>query len=151
MFTREELIKDFIEYKNMGQGNSWYIEMMNCPVPGDGGLIRLEEIQTGIERLPGEIPAAFITIDPAISLKKKSDKSAVVVHGLVDNRAEVLEYVHEKMDPLDTINHTLDLCHKWGTNVIGIESNAYQASLKFWFNIEPVSYTHLTLPTKRIV
>ncbi len=38
------------------------------------------------------------------------------------------------MSPKQTIENSLMLCFSTGANVIGVESNAYQSSLLFWFD-----------------
>lgn len=136
MWTLKQLQEDFLEYKRAGMVTAWYAEMMNMPMPEGNGLITAEQIIYKPRRHPVDFTTGFVTIDPAISKKTIRDKTAIVVHGIVEQKPEVIDYVHEQLDPLETITETLRLTTEYGINVIGIESNAYQASLKFWFDTE---------------
>lgn len=133
MFDLDYLRNDFRQYQKMGLLHKWFAEMMNMIVPEGMGLIKVDEIQYQPARTRGDIEAAFITIDPAISKKTKSDNSALVVHGKLHSNWQVIDYNTGKYDPLELFEQCLILVLKWGVRVVGIESVAYQAALQTIF------------------
>jgi hypothetical protein len=132
----EELLEDFKEYRSQGETASWYAEMMNMPIPEGAGLLQSDDIIYKPRRSPVDLLSGFITIDPAISKQSAADNTGIAVHGIIDEMPEIVDYKLGKFDPMQTINIALALCEEWNLNVIGIESNAYQASLEFWFQVE---------------
>ena len=136
LYTVEDLIKMFVDYRSAGEAAGWFAEMMNAPIPEGLGLIKQHEIRYSEPLEPQDYIATFITIDPSVSFETSADDTAITVHGVRPRKVDVVAYVQEKLDPLQTINLTLDLAHHWGCTVIGVEGTAYQASLQFWFNIE---------------
>jgi hypothetical protein len=130
----EKLREDFRSYVEVGEADTWFAEMMNMPVSGSNGLLRGHDIQHS-KVMPGWGEFGFITIDPAISKKKGAHKSAIVVHMWYEDCWHVVDYHHEQgMTPVDTFQKMVEFCYKWGVNVIGIESVAYQASLIYVFD-----------------
>lgn len=128
-----KLLKDFITYQRAGMLAVWFAEMMNLPLPDGLGLIKSDEIKFGEAVAPNEIQFAFLTIDPAISKKAHANNTALAVHGLVDQKWQIVDYISTKLDPLQTIKAAISLAFKWGVRVIGVESVAYQASLRYFF------------------
>ena len=74
----------------------------------------------------------YITVDLAISKKESADETVIMVTGITaDMSAYVLEYVHGRFDPSETIDHIFRLADAYDPLVqeIGIESVAYQQAL----------------------
>lgn len=84
---------------------------------------------------PGELVSGFLTIDPAISDNPKTAHACVVaVHGFVNDKWQVVDhYSAIATDPIKLYDVAFSLANKWGVNIIGIESEAYQASIKYVF------------------
>lgn len=123
---------DYIEYRKQGLTGRWFAEMMNLPIPAKGGLINADEIRYYPRPNPGDSHIGFITIDPAISDKEWANDTAIVVHLWIDGRWMVVDFQTSKFDPLETIDIALELMNNWGLKVIGVESVAYQAALKYF-------------------
>ena len=127
----DKLKADFAEYVQAGMSEVWFAEMMNLPLVGGRGLIRPDEIEYRPKVFPGDLEYGFITIDPAISDKTWAHKTAVVVHGFIDEKWQVVDYTFDTgIDPIRLFNITIELASMWGIHVVGIESVAYQASLQ---------------------
>ena len=80
----------------------------------------------------------FQTVDPAVSDPKSSDPDFNVVMScgleLRTGRVYVLEYFRERCNPGKVIEAIINQAVKYNPVVIGIESVAYQATLKYWLN-----------------
>lgn len=133
LWPMDKIIADFREYARMGMAAIWFAEMMNMPVPDGLGLIKSDEIVYHADRQPDDCSATFITIDPAISQKASADDTAIVVHGLVNGRPEIVDYTLGKYDPIALFDEMIRLAFKWHVAVVGIEGVAYQASLEYMF------------------
>ena len=130
MFSIEYLRKDFLKYQAAGMTAKWFAEMMNMPVPEGMGLIRSDEIKYGPPAVVADLDYGFITIDPAISKRTKANNSAVVVHGLVQTKWQIVDLALAKLGPLELFREALRLARLWRIRTIGIESVAYQAALQ---------------------
>lgn len=74
----------------------------------------------------------YLSVDPAISLSRDADFSALVVAGqFSDRRIRVVDYIHKRMVPSDLVNAVFDLVDKWKLRRIGIETFAFQKTLKY--------------------
>lgn len=132
----EKLQEDLNLYRRMGLIDVWFAEMMNLPMAAGRGLIRADEIYYQPEMFPEEAQYAFITVDPAISDKTWAHKCAIVVHAWRGDCWQIVEYVHETgIDPLRLFIDVVSLSRKWNVRTVGIEDVAYQASLKFVFEV----------------
>jgi hypothetical protein len=129
MFDVDYLRNDFREYQRSGMMAKWFAEMMNMPVPDGMGLIGADEIAYQPMRFSGDMQYGFITVDPAISKKSSADNTGIAVHGFVDEKWQIVEHVKEKLDVIELVNRTIDLCYKWNINVVGVETVAFQAAL----------------------
>ncbi len=132
---------DFEMYQEAGQTDTWFAEMMNLPMPPGGGLIKATEITYQPEKMPDDLQYGFLTVDLAISEETWAHKTVVAVHGF-DPEVELWQIVEYKywqgIDPVRLFYEIVDLATKWRFNDIGIESVAFQASLKY-------IYRHLAL------
>ena len=133
-WTKDELLRDFRTYARQGKTQKWFSEMLNNPLENAEGLIALTDIKQLPEATPrsGSHVYCFLTVDPAISKSKRANHMVVAVHGFNQIRQvwQCLELVYLLgRDPIDLYKRLIELSDKWGINVWGIESVAYQASL----------------------
>lgn len=146
MWPVEKIRKEFIEFQQVGLAGRWFAEMMNMPVADGNLLINSEEIYYVAPILPGQQEYAFITVDPAISLKTWADNSAIVVHAFRDGLWRVADYIVGHFVPDQLFWILVELCTKWNTREVGIEQAAFQAALKFLFEImSEVNNQHFTV------
>lgn len=74
----------------------------------------------------------YLTVDPAISLSRDADYSAMVVAGMFSNRKiRVVDRVHTRCVPSELIDNLFALVKKWGLHRVGIETFAFQKTLKY--------------------
>lgn len=127
-----KLKADFNEYLERGLLDVWYAEMMNLPLAAGLGLIRADKIFYAPHIGKADIEYGFITVDPAISKQTWAHKCGIVVSGWTLNGYwQAVDYHLEKgMGPIELLDKIIELCYLWGVHVVGIESIAYQSSLK---------------------
>ena len=157
-WSLEKLREDFNEYLNAGMIDIWLAEMMNLPILAGRGLIAPDKICYQPIREPDEIEYGFITTDLAISDKTWAHQTAIAVHGWVGDNWQIVDYHTEKgMDPISLFEKIVELAFKWKINYAGIESVAYQASLKVVFeymcivqSIEGLYFVELTATARKV-
>lgn len=76
----------------------------------------------------------IIMIDPSVGESRESDESGIVVTG-TDQRMNiyVLEAFRKRLKPPELIDEMFRLHTKWNPRLISIESVAFSAMLKYWF------------------
>jgi predicted phage terminase large subunit-like protein len=78
---------------------------------------------------PGSL---YLTVDPGISLSREADFSALTVAGMFqDRRIRVVDRVRKRMIPSDLVNAIFELVKKWRLHRVGIETFAFQKTLKY--------------------
>ena len=74
----------------------------------------------------------YLSVDPAHSLSRDADYSAFVVAGMFqDRRIRVVDYVRRRVVPSDLVDIVFELVAKWKLHRIGIETFAFQKTLKY--------------------
>lgn len=126
-FTLEKL--QFLR-KKMGPTlfSCWY---ENNPIAEEAADFKKEWIkyyESGTPH-PGSL---YLAVDPAHSLSRDADYSAFVVAGMFQNRKiRVVDYVRRRVVPSDLVDIIFDLVKKWKLHRVGIETFAFQKTLKF--------------------
>ena len=134
VWTIEKLKQDFQQYQEMGTVDIWFAEMMNLPIMGSKGLIQAHEIYYQPEVMPGDANYGFMTIDLAISEQSWAHKTVPCIHMFTGTHWQIVHYeMLTGIDPITLFWHILPLMQEWGIRYCGIESVAFQASLKFVF------------------
>lgn len=106
----------------------WYL---NDPISEEAADFKKEWIKFYEPGTPH--PASlYLAVDPAHSLSRDADYSAFVVAGMYANRKiRVVDYVRKRVVPSDLVNIVFDLVKKWGLHRVGIETFAFQKTLKY--------------------
>jgi len=106
-------------------------EMMNMPVPDEDKRFKPEWFQY-YETAPTGL-RVFMTIDPSISTKKRSDKSAIIICG-IDRNGDiyVLDTYNAPNEPHTLIETIFNLNRQYNPYKIGIEVVAFQKMLKIY-------------------
>lgn len=106
----------------------WYL---NNPISQEAADFKSEWIKYYEPGSPH--PASlYLAVDPAHSLSRDADYSAFVVAGMFPNRKiRVVDYVRRRVVPSDLVDIVFDLVKKWGLHRIGIETFAFQKTLKY--------------------
>lgn len=118
------------EYQRIGKLAVWYAESMNAPVAAESSIITVDKIQFLPPLVPGAASIAFITVDPADSLKATSDDRAVAVHAYADGKWRTVEVVAGKFAPEQLYFHIVHMCIKWHTRCVGIEASGFKVILE---------------------
>jgi hypothetical protein len=136
----DKLMQDYAEYQEKGLADIWFAEMMNLPMASGSGLIEAEEITYNPEIQPRDHPIGFLTVDLAISTESWGHRSTIGVHSWVDDMFWQFNigFSEKGIDPIELFWKIVEISQTWGYAVIGIESEAFQASLQF-------VYPHLCL------
>jgi predicted phage terminase large subunit-like protein len=125
-FTQAQL--DDIKKKSFYHFSTQYL---NNPIDPENADFKTEQIKyydpTTVH--PGSL---YLTIDPAISLGRNADYSALVVAGMFsDRRIRVVDACHLRLIPSDLVDKIFELVKKWRLHRIGIETFAFQKTLKY--------------------
>ena len=134
----EQLHREFQNDLAAGRPEIFYSEVLNDENASSNNLIDL----SALPALPydpndaaGRPIAAgnFIIIDPSGN-KANSDSTAIGYCEIHDARPVLTALVNEKLSPGDTIREAIKLGLIHNCRLIAIESVAYQATLKYWFD-----------------
>lgn len=140
---------DFIQYLResltTGEFSSQY---MNNPIDEENQIFRASFFKR-YERRPDNLYLAM-TVDPAISDKQTADYSAIVVAGMDhDHQVYVLDYIRGRWTPHELIQNIFTTYLKWKPNAIGLETVAYQKSLKYFLE-EKMMMTGTHFPIEEV-
>lgn len=135
MWSIAQLKQDYEDYARQGLTAEWFGEMMNIIIPEGSQLISLAEIEFRDPVMPGQLACGFITIDPAISDNvATAHNCSLAVHGFFNDKWQIVDHWSSiATDPIKLYDVVLSYANKWGISVVGIESEAYQASIKYVF------------------
>jgi hypothetical protein len=149
LHSLESLMEEFQNDLNMGVPEVFLAEVMNDTESQFNTLIDVSKVPLNPYEGEDWLPLCqgkFLLIDVATN-KIGADDTVIGLHGIYpfasngssDDAEEPIKIVCEgllfgSMSPGETIENSLILCFKSGANVIGVESNAYQSSLLYWFD-----------------
>ena len=125
-FTQAQL--DDIKKKSFYHFSTQYL---NNPIDPENADFKSEQIKYYDPTTPHP-SSLYLTIDPAISLGRDADYSALVVAGMYnDRRIRVVDAVHRRLIPSELVEKVFELVKKWNLHRIGIETFAFQKTLKY--------------------
>lgn len=128
----EQLIKEFQNDLFAGRPETFYAEVLNDENASVNHLVDLSRAP----KYPydeNEIAAGkFIIIDPSGD-KANADAVTVSYYEIVAEKIVARKLEEGRMSPLETVKCAIRMALSNNCNIIGIESNAYQATLGFWF------------------
>ncbi|TFZ81692.1 hypothetical protein [Candidatus Macondimonas diazotrophica] len=131
----EQLLAEYRNDVAAGKPEIFHAEVLNDEFAAVNNLLDFSSIP--------EFPAAegdihlgsYIIIDPSND-KHNSDSVAIGYFEVHGNQIPCLmQLVEERLSPGDTIKKALQLAIDNSCSLIAIESNAYQYSLLYWFNL----------------
>lgn len=103
-------------------------QYLNDPVPEEDAIFKRTWFHYYIsDDIRGKLMNKFLLIDPAISLNKAADYTAMIVLGVDEyNNIFILDIVRMRMSPQDIINNIFRLRDIWNLNEVAIEQVAFQ-------------------------
>ncbi len=139
-----ENVKSYLWPAKFDQGELWSrfrekgpyefsCQYLNDPVPADDATFRKEWFHyyepTDIK---GKLFNTYVTVDPAISMAKEADNTAIVTTS-IDQYGNIFirEVIRAKLKPSEIINELFRVAERWHPNMIGIEDVAYQKALAY--------------------
>lgn len=106
-------------------------EYLNNPIDEDAADFKASQIKYYDPTTPHPT-SLYLTCDPAISLSRDADYSALVVAGqFASRKIRVVDRVHKRLVPSDLVAEIFKLVEKWNLHRIGIETFAFQKTLKY--------------------
>lgn len=130
-----QLIKEFENDLAMGQPEIFYAEVLNDEHASVNNLLDLSKLPIYPFREDDISAGSFIIIDPATD-KANSDYVSIMYFEVHNGYPVCKKLIEGRLSPGDTIAESLKIAlnEKTRTNIIAIESNAYQYTLQYWFN-----------------
>ena len=127
------LLDEYEHDASMGKADIWFAEIMNDPQSVVQSLFPEGIIPDCpfAEDAELDVQASFITIDPA-GFRDESDDNVIVAHKIVSDTPMIEEIRNGQWDPETTILEAIDMAIDHRATCIGVESVAYQQTLKFW-------------------
>lgn len=128
----KQLLTEYLRDLESGHPEIFHAEVLNDENASLNNLVdfsRLRNYPYEDDDIPG---GKFIVIDPSND-KANSDAVSIgyfEVHG--NGEPVLIELTEDRLSPKDTIKETLRMCSAHNCQLVVIESNAYQYSLKFW-------------------
>ena len=131
-FSIEDLLDEYEHDAEAGEAEIWFAEVMNIPIGGANDLVPGGKIPiTPISDLD-DPEAGFVTVDPA-GYRTKSDDNVIMVHQIYfPCHYQVRKITHGVMNPQEVIDQVIADCIEFGIKFVGVETVAYQQTLKFW-------------------
>lgn len=108
-------------------------QYMNDPVPEEDAVFKRSWFMYyDSSDIRGKLLNKFLLIDPALSLRKDADYTAMVVFGVDPyNNIFILDIVRARLSPFQLINEIFRLRDVWNLTDIGIEEIAFQKALSY--------------------
>lgn len=129
----KQLLAEYEHDREAGHPEIFQAEVLNDPNASMNNLIDTGKIPDNIFDAD-EIPqGSIVIIDPATD-KKNANFTGVGYFEYYDGIPVARELSEEILSPGGTIFKAIEICLRRGCRCVAIESNAYQYSLKYWFD-----------------
>lgn len=118
-------------YNKPGGKYHFSAQYMNNPIDPESADFRQEWVRYYEPGTPN--PASlYMTVDPAISLSRDADFTAMLVGGkFSDHKIRIVDYVHKRMLPNELVDEVFRMVEKWHLHRVGLETFAFQKTLKY--------------------
>jgi len=135
----KQLLREFSNDLASGKPQIFYAEVLN---DGDAQVNNTFDIsKVPAYAVPEHEPhqGNFVVIDPATD-KPGADAVTITYCEVYEGVPVAVEISEGSYSPGDTILIALKYCLRYGARCVGIESNAYQYSLNYWFTQTCIRY-----------
>lgn len=128
----EQLLKEFQNDLAAGHPEIFYAEVLNDENAAVNNLVDLSTVPP-YRYQENDIPQGrYIIIDPSND-KLGSDLTSIGYFEVWDGYPSCRKIIEGRFSPADTIREAIQLALEKRVQIVAIESNAYQASLNYWF------------------
>lgn len=128
-----QLLKEYQNDVAAGKAEIFHAEVLNDENASVNKLIDIGTIPPDIYK--GEIHQGnFIVVDPSND-KANSDAVSLVYFEIYDEKPVAKEHLEGRLSPGDVNKEAIKMCLRHNCRLIAWESNAYQYSGLYWFNI----------------
>lgn len=140
LFFPERLSKEKLSELLKLMGSTMFAsQYLNNPVAPDEQVFKKYEVFDNLVEVLSKNLNIAITVDPAISMSDTADYTGIVVAGMDGGEnIYVLDALRVKYLPDKLIDTIFYLKKKWGANTVGIETVAFQKSLKYYLEQEEI-------------
>jgi len=133
----QRLDKNFLDEQKKLQGIYIFsCQYQNDPVPHESATFKQEYFRYYIDAdMKSTDLAKYMCVDPAISLSEHADFTVFIVVGVDEkNNLYILHIDRGKYTPSQIVNKFMQKAKTYGTISNGLETNAYQKTLKYQLN-----------------
>jgi hypothetical protein len=127
-----QLVKEYENDLSMGRPEVFYAEVLNDENASVNNLIDLSKLPAYSIPEDEIHQGNFIVIDPATD-KANADAVSIMYFEIHNALPVCKKIVEGRLSPGDTITESLKIALTKNCRVIAIEANAYQYTLKYWF------------------
>lgn len=128
----KQLLREFANDLATGKPEIFYAEVLNDEFASVNNLLDLSKLPL-FPFAPDEIHTGnFIIIDPATD-KPGADAVSIMYFEIYGGYPVCMKLIEDRLSPGDTIAESLKIALEKNCPLIAIESNAYQYTLKYWF------------------
>lgn len=132
--SREELLTEFENDIDMGHPEIFFSEVLNDTEAGINTKTDLSKLKAWPWQSFEKPQGKFIVIDPSGN-KTNSDDVAIGYFEVYDGVPALRKMVEEPLSPGNTIRKALLMALENGVLTIAAESNGYQGTLLYWFDV----------------
>jgi hypothetical protein len=128
----DQLLKEYENDLAAGRPEVFFAEVLNDETASSNHLIDISKLP--VYSIPDDElhQGNFIVIDPATD-KANADAVTVAYFEIHDSVPVAKEIIEGRLSPGDTISTAIRMAMRRNCRVVGIESNAYQYTLNYWF------------------
>lgn len=121
---------DYVEHLKASMPlDEFSAQYRNRPFSSENQLFKPESFKYWKERPHGLFIA--MAVDLAISEARTADETAIVVAGMdKDWKLYILDYLKGQWKPSQVVSNIFDMRNRWKPNVVGMETNGFQKTLK---------------------
>lgn len=135
-FPLTELLKEYRDYRRMGQGHVWEVEMMNLTQDE----IFKADLSNAIrppDPNPEDLEAGVLILDPKFGESAWSDDTAITVHARIKGMGIpcVIDHFKGRVIEDKMFDEMLNLSWKWGISTWVVESDVAQRTLIPFFKL----------------
>jgi len=128
----DQLVSEFDNDLQSGHPEIFYSEVLNDENASVNNLLDLSKLPVYPYQDNDICGGNFIVIDPATG-KAGGDAVAITYFEVFDEIPVAMEIYEDRFSPGDTIRKAIEICLRKNCRLVAIESNAYQATLGYWF------------------